>query len=249
MPTSSPKAITDVLECISALAPRSILDVGCGWGQYGFLFRFHLDNGRWCERMNGALAGPSNLQIDTIEPYKPNLTEVHERLYDRIFVGDVRDEMDRMQDYDVIFLGGVIEHFEKDEGLALLRRLSQKANKGVVVLTPLGFAPQGAVGGNEGERHKSGWFPADFRAFPHTQVVLIGNVAGDLRVLAVICRSEALRREVRWLYHPARCLLRQVCLSAFGTARGTKLFIAVSGLRNLLKPSGSEEPRRRTAAD
>lgn len=242
MPMSSFGAITDVLACVDALEPKSVLDVGCGWGQYGFLFRFHFDHDHWCDRLNGLSRGPSEIRLDAVEPFKAYLTELHGRLYDEIIIGDIREELGRMREYDVIFLGGLIEHFGKEEGRGLLRSLMRKARKGVVVLTPYGFMEQGALCGNEAERHRSGWLPEDFKVFPYTHVVVIGDTGHDLRLVAVICKSEALRRRIRWLHHPVRLLIRQACVSLLGPTHGTGLFLKLWGLRELVRT------RRRAAA-
>lgn len=243
MPMSSLRAITDVLACVDALEPKSVLDVGCGWGQYGFLFRLHIDADRWCERLNGSLRGPSDFRLDAVEPFKAYLTDLHGRLYDEIIMGDIREELSRMREYDVIFLGGLIEHFGKEEGRGLLRSLMRKARKGVVVLTPYGFMEQGAVCGNEAERHRSGWLPEDFQVFPYTHVAVIGETGEDLRIVAVICKSEGLKRRVRWVHHPVRRLIRQLCSSLLGPTHGTRLFLKLWGLRELVRTCGRKGAR------
>lgn len=65
--------------------------------------------------------------------------------------------------FDAVVALDVIEHLERPEGLELLARMESLAVRRVVVFTPNGFLPQGAVGGNELQRHLSGWDAAEMR--------------------------------------------------------------------------------------
>lgn len=71
---------------------------------------------------------------------------------------------------DTVFLGDVIEHLEKDEGLDLLLKTLPLVKQQVVITTPLGFFEQShpdgidvwGLHGGEWQRHRSGWVPEDF---------------------------------------------------------------------------------------
>lgn len=52
MPTSDHHNINSILSVVTALRPKRILDVGCGFGKYGVLMREYLDV--WDERLNPA---------------------------------------------------------------------------------------------------------------------------------------------------------------------------------------------------
>lgn len=68
--------------------------------------------------------------------------------------------------YDAVYLLDVIEHLERGNGEALLRAVRDLEPKQVVVATPEGFLPQEGdvwgLGGEEWQKHRSGWMPADF---------------------------------------------------------------------------------------
>jgi len=66
--------------------------------------------------------------------------------------------------YDAVVLLDLIEHFEKDEGLAFLRRLEAIARRKVLVFTPNGFLPQPPYEDNPWQLHRSGWTVPEFRA-------------------------------------------------------------------------------------
>ena len=66
------------------------------------------------------------------------------------------------QKFDLVTLYDVIEHLPKRRGYDLLARCEELTSKYVLLQTPNGFLEQGPEGGNEHQRHLSGWFPHDF---------------------------------------------------------------------------------------
>lgn len=164
MPSSRCNHIPLILGIVRQLAPRSILDVGVGFGKWGHLFREYTD-------VVAAESDPARyarenwqVRIDGIEGHAPYLTPMHEYLYDEIRVGDMRTTIHEVGEYDVIFLGDVIEHVDKADGARLLEACLAHARKAVVVTTPARPAPQDAVCANELEAHRSVWQARDFRA-------------------------------------------------------------------------------------
>lgn len=67
---------------------------------------------------------------------------------------------------DSVLLLDVIEHMDQATGELVIQLAQAAARRQVVVFTPLGFMPQDqdawGYGNHEGQRHKSGWTPADF---------------------------------------------------------------------------------------
>ena len=143
MPTSEFRQIPYVLEVLARQRPRTVLDVGAGYGKYGFLAR----------EFGGAE------RVDAVDVAEPRFAA-----YDHVWVGDIR-ALDRLipagaSRYDLALFIDVIEHLEKPEGYALLDDLTRRAGA-VLVTTPLGFRPQ-EVPGMPFETHRSGWLPWDF---------------------------------------------------------------------------------------
>jgi len=167
MPSSNPSLIPTISKWIWTLNPNSILDVGCGFGRYGFLCRDILDicKGRYKKSEWG-------VKIDGIEIFKYYITPMHEYLYDEIIIGDIRK--DEIGNYDLIILGDVIEHIEKEEGLRLVSRLLRKC-KWMIIQTPHGFMKQGTVFGNPNEEHISSWYPEDFNEY-YPQIEINNNI-------------------------------------------------------------------------
>lgn len=162
MPFSSDYAIGRVVWVARNLRPHRILDVGCGSGKYGALFRLILDGEK-------GQTDTENTTIDGIDGYLPTRNRCHEA-YDNITVGNASELMQSNgPNYDLVFLGDIIEHFEKRDGLDFLHRSLERAAMGVLVTTPRHFIEQGAFGGNEFERHRSLWTRTDFDAYPFSK--------------------------------------------------------------------------------
>jgi hypothetical protein len=137
---------------IQEVDPFSILDVGIGFGKWGFLSREFLDG--WAGRE------PKEMwqrRIDGVEVFPAYIQEHQRFLYSNIYLGNVLDVLPTLSAYDLIICGDVVEHFEKEDGLRLLRMCVQKS-KHVLVHIPIGDAfGQNAINGNEHERHLSQW--------------------------------------------------------------------------------------------
>lgn len=175
MPSSRPELIPFVLRFVMQLSPRSILEVGAGFGKYGFLFREYLDI--WAAASDPARLDPANwqVQIDAIEVYEPYISDLQRRIYDRIIIGDAMEAIDRLGTYDLIFLGDVIEHFPKEDGRRLLDKCLAHCARMVIVTTPNYFNPQGPEYGNDRETHHCLWTREDFTRYPGAECYLIEN--------------------------------------------------------------------------
>ncbi len=148
MPTSEFRQIPYVLDVIVREKPRSVLDVGAGYGKYGFLAREYANP----ERVDGLDVNPPRFDV-----------------YDHFYRGDLR-ELERLLPpdaprYDLALLVDVIEHLEKAEGYRILEVLTRRARR-VLVTTPWGFRRQ-EIEDQPFETHRSGWQPWDFQGRFH----------------------------------------------------------------------------------
>ena len=168
MPTSYPENISRIITLILETKPYSILDVGSGFGKYGYLCREYLDvtQGRFRK-------GDWKIRIDGIEGFAPYLSDLQRLIYDRIYEGDIFETFAKFPDqtYDLALAIDILEHFEKAEGLRFLEECLRLARI-VLVSVPLGLA-QGAVFGNPLESHRAKWSKKEFKALP-APVILTG---------------------------------------------------------------------------
>ncbi len=157
MPTSNPQHLSWLCEQILENRPKSILDIGVGFGSKGVLFREYSDI--WDRNLKDW-----KTIIDGVEIFEEYLNEIHKKIYNNIHIGNILDIIDTLGDYDLIYMGDVIEHISKPEALDLLEKLKAKG-KIVIIVTPEDIGNQGTVFGNENEAHISQWYLEDFKGF------------------------------------------------------------------------------------
>lgn len=124
--------------------PNKVLDVGCGYGKYGVLLREYLE---------------SHPVVDGVEAWEPYVKENGLKgIYKKLFIQDVTTlDKEVLNKYDLVMMGDVIEHIEKDAALELITKISGW----IIIATPFdhfhtdeGLPPT--------EAHISHWTEQDF---------------------------------------------------------------------------------------
>lgn len=163
MPTSSYRKIGRVLDILQHVKEvDSVLDVGIGFGKFGFLLREHLD-----VRKRRYFRHEWKARIDGIEVYSDYLTVLHSFVYDNIYVGDIRELLETLPQYDVIVLADVIEHMPYEDGVRVLKSLfNDHCRKGMVVSYPSVIGSDWKNWDNPHERHHHIWTVDQFRQLP-----------------------------------------------------------------------------------
>jgi hypothetical protein len=184
MPIGSFAVVPHVAKHLAVQRPASILDLGIGSGFYGSVVRQWLDLGvrPWKTLLVG---------VEAWADYRNPLWD----LYDVVIVETIQGYFERFRDrFDCVILGDVLEHFERDQGAALLGEAKTRVAPGgtLIVVTPAVFVDQGAVYGNAYERHRSVWSSGDLESLGF-RTVLSGDepqVAILPSVLAYWMRTE-----------------------------------------------------------
>jgi hypothetical protein len=176
MPFSYSAQLSTIIGHIEQLNPASILDVGAGMGQYGFLLRTNLENIHLFE-INGAEGKQRpksewRVRIDGIEGCAAYLTPVHEYAYNQIFLGDALAILPTLADnaYELVIAIDILEHFTIDDGALFLTQLQRIAWRQVLVSTPKEFLPQ-EIAANPYENHRSHWTEEDLRQYGFKQIL------------------------------------------------------------------------------
>lgn len=152
MPTSFWNHIPRVIDFVRAKQPQSILEIGCGFGKWGHLFREYLevygycrtDKERWTTR------------LDAIEIFSKYINEATRYYYDTIYIGNALQKIDSLEVYDLIVLMDVLEHFTKEDGQLMLAKIKDKC-KNFILSVPLGDWIYTHDGENTHESHISIW--------------------------------------------------------------------------------------------
>ncbi|CAB1073886.1 hypothetical protein D1AOALGA4SA_1990 [Olavius algarvensis Delta 1 endosymbiont] len=183
MPTSPYAHLYPLIEYLDRTRPSSLLDIGLGNGKIGFIARDYLD----------VMTGKEGkfkredweTKIDGIEIF-PEYIQDHQRaIYDDIFIGNAFDVIDTLGTYDMIVLGDVLEHFEKNQAHQLLDKCIAHCNRNLVICIPLGESwKQEAIYGNPYEQHRSFWSIQEFEPFI-TAWSIFQNPAGPYGIFLV----------------------------------------------------------------
>lgn len=156
MPTSTYIHTSDVMEVVTRLKPASVLDVGCGFGKWGLLFR------DVCDVLRGRpLKEQWKTTIDAVEPFSEYIGEHHWSVYNGIWETTVQEWLGPNYpewSYDVIWAGDVLEHLLPNEVHGVYLDLVKRSKVAFIAAVPVGEDwSQGASNGNELERHRNIW--------------------------------------------------------------------------------------------
>jgi SAM-dependent methyltransferase len=147
MPTGNLLVAARQVEIAASLdpVPQLILDVGCGYGKYGVLLREYIDG---------------LPEVHGVEMWEQYVAPFRLRgIYDQLSVGNALAIPALVLDqYDLINMGDVIEHMDKDAALEFLARCRGR----VLINTPVDFFHNGD-GLPPTEDHVSHWTEQDFR--------------------------------------------------------------------------------------
>jgi len=172
MPSSDIHLIPHVCTQFRALMPNSVLDIGIGFGKYGFLAREYLDI--YEERYQPITW---RTKIDGIEIFADYVGNLQRIFYNNIYIGDALDCLRKLDNYDLILLLDVIEHIEKTRGFELLKLISEKSEV-ALISSPIKVKSLGAPlmkYGNIYERHLSQWTEEELGQFGGVKKVASGK--------------------------------------------------------------------------
>jgi len=153
MPSCRPEVISDIVYKVMEMCPRTILDVGAGYGKWGVLCVEYL---KYWKGFTPIVDG-----VEVFENYK---SPVHDSVYRRVFYQNVMELLPTFEGYDLILLVDIIEHLSREDG----KKLLEGVKKHYIVSTPAYWSGQGACHGNKHEAHISRWTQEDFK---HASVV------------------------------------------------------------------------------
>jgi len=155
MPSSMHQHLSVMVGEIITANPGTILDVGIGFGKWGFLAREFLET-----HHDRVFPNEWQLKIDGVEIFKEYVEKLPwvKEVYNHVYVGNIVDLVDEIPSYDLIIAGDVIEHIGKRTAVDVLNKLLLKAKKKFLLSIPLGnWLGNKVVANNPYESHKSIW--------------------------------------------------------------------------------------------
>lgn len=172
MPSSDISLIPHVCVRIRKSMPNSILDIGIGFGKYGFLAREYTD-------ISELRYQPDMWQtrIDGIEIFSDYVGDLQRKIYNEIYIGDAFDCLKKLGDYDLILFIDVIEHLSKEKGLELVELIRMRS-KMALISTPIKVKSLGIQYmkcGNKYECHISQWSKEELRQFGNVLEITSGK--------------------------------------------------------------------------
>lgn len=146
MPISDLHGLPAIADEIYRLHPKTVLDLGIGFGLYGAVCRQILD-----AQYGRCRTDQWEAKIYGVEAHSPYLNPMWS-MYTQVEVADFT-ETDR-SGYDLVLMIDSLEHLDPEVGRAFLDRLVAH-NKNVIISVPVEYCPQEATFGNEYETHRT----------------------------------------------------------------------------------------------
>lgn len=172
MATSSIGHVRHVMRHIISTNPESVLDVGIGFGRWGFL----------CREMLDAFAGRVRkeqwkIRIEGVEIFEAYLQDHQRYIYDKIHIGDAKKIVPTLGEYGVVIIGDMLEHLSKNDAWGLFGSAMDRARIGLILNIPIGEGwLRDGVSENTNEDHLSWWTLAEFADFkPDTYLTTLMN--------------------------------------------------------------------------
>lgn len=126
---------------------KSILDVGSGQGLPMELIKLRIKP-------------EYTVGIDLFEPYIKDAKQ--KKIHDKYVIADVKKLPFKKKSFDTVICLQVLEHLDKRDALALIRKMEQIAKKQVILATPIGEMYHPVVDNNPLQLHKSDFLPKEF---------------------------------------------------------------------------------------
>jgi hypothetical protein len=172
------------------LNPKTVLDVGKGFGKYGLLLHEYvgIDSTKRPDPSK-TLSEQSRVTVDAVEVNQNYLWPHISQFYRHVYVGRVQDLCNSLPSYDVVLMADVIEHIEKAAARQVVEYFLAQGST-VVVSTPRHFFQQDLYESPD-EHHVSFWTLGDFQGPDRS--VLHQNVGSGVIYVIRRGRMEPIR--------------------------------------------------------
>jgi len=180
MASSSEKIITPITTELLKLNPKTVLDVGFGYGKWGYIIREYLE--AWKDRID-----PKDwiINITGIDAWKPfsklpwNIIN-----YNKIIIGDALEEIKKLGNYELVIITDVLEHLIKGRSIELFEECLKRANRCFITSIPIGkvWLHNKIVYDNPYNAHKCIWEIEEIKKYNPTKLTTVKGVRGDIAI-------------------------------------------------------------------
>ena len=145
----------------------NVLDIGCGIGHNGFIFREMFD-------IRYLRLKPKNWLhwVEAIEIHQDYRNPIWDYFYNKVTLGDCLEIIPVLdKEFDIVFATEILEHFEKEQAYFLLDNVLKKLDHdgSVIITIPLGnekaILEQKDLFGNIHEKHRTYLTIDDFKKY------------------------------------------------------------------------------------
>lgn len=169
MASSFVNQIPTIIYLVQKLRPSTVLDIGKGFGKYGFLIHEYggINNTKKLDPSK-SLKELSDIKIDAVEIDADLMLPHLSQLYSSVYFEDILKLYPQLGNYDLVLMIDIIEHIEKKGAMELLAYFLKKGSK-IIIATPIAFFEQ-ELYESPFEHHISHWTKKDFESLGHLNI-------------------------------------------------------------------------------
>jgi len=164
MASSDTAQISTIIDLIQVLNPDSILDVGCGYGKYGYLSREYLMGNLWDK---------NKTLINAVEGFEKYITETQRSIYNEIFICDAMNFPKYLnRNYDLVLIIDAFEHLSVENGRKFIEEVTKKAKYLLISIPRFVVTQKGYTEDlNKFEEHRSFWTRDMFKSIRNCMII------------------------------------------------------------------------------
>jgi SAM-dependent methyltransferase len=186
MPSSDSAQISTIIDLMQILNPGSSLDVGCGYGKYGFLTK---------ENLMGHVWDKNKPIVNAVEGYEIYISELQREIYNEVFICDAMDfDIYLTRDYDLVTIIDAFEHLSIEDGKKFITEILKRA-KNLLISVPRYVGIQHGLTDdpNKLEEHRAFWTRDMFKQMGNC--IIIPNNAR--KTIALYSQKGTFSQEVK----------------------------------------------------
>lgn len=119
MASSDTAQISTIVDLIQIINPKISIDVGCGYGKYGFLTK---------EYLMGHIWDNDKTIVNAVEGYEIYISDMQRQIYNNVFICNAMDfEKYLTQDYDLVTIIDAFEHLSVEDGKKFIMEILKRS--------------------------------------------------------------------------------------------------------------------------